>query len=74
MFNCLWWVKRERLAGFVVKMFLDSGVQVSSRCRPALEKVVQKIGSASDVGLAGFGGPALMWWALDLGLYWSMTW
>lgn len=32
---------------------------LSSRFGRALEKVVQKIGSASDVGLAGFGGLAL---------------
>lgn len=61
MFDC-GWVKGGTVAvGFVVKMFFDSrrageleGVDLH------LEKGVQKIGSASDVGLAGFGGPALM--------------
>lgn len=37
-------------------------------------QVVQKIGSASDVCLAGFGGALrLMRWAPGPGLYWSMT-
>lgn len=35
------------------------GSWLSSRSARALEKVVQKIGSASDVGIAGFSGLAL---------------
>lgn len=39
----------------------------------ALEKVVQKIGSAGDVCLAGFSGPAADGVGPGPWLYWSMT-